>query len=137
MLARYLVAAVDYLTKLNSADYIEFGFSGKPAVSQNIFNYVCLDAWCFPALTGAGLDTSNNQACLFKSLVAATASTTFTLKKNGASIGTANFAAAATTATFTVAADANFVSGDILTVTAPGSQDTTLADLSFSLGRRS
>jgi len=64
---------------------------------------------------------------------AATASTVFALAKNGTSIGTLTFAAAAASGTFSVAAAPSFVSGDILTVTAPATQDATLADLSVTL----
>jgi len=65
--------------------------------------------------------------------VAATASATFTMLKNGISFGTINFAAAANTATFTVAADTTFDVGDRLTITAPSPADATLADVFMTL----
>jgi hypothetical protein len=66
--------------------------------------------------------------------VAANASATFTIKKNGASIGTFNFAAAASTATFTFAAAVSFTAGtDILTVEAPNPRDVNLSDVTFAL----
>lgn len=65
--------------------------------------------------------------------VAATASTTFTLYKGVTSIGTINFAAAATVGTFTFAADVSFVAGDLLTVQAPATPDATLAGFYFNL----
>lgn len=70
--------------------------------------------------------------------VAATGSTTLTFKKNGTSIGTAVFAATATTATFTFAADVTFAAGDIFTIEGPATADATLANTSLDLkGQRS
>jgi hypothetical protein len=66
-------------------------------------------------------------------LTAATGSTTFTLKKNGTSIGTIVFAASGTVATFTFASPIAFVAGDVLTLTAPGTPDGTAAGLHVSL----
>ena len=57
--------------------------------------------------------------------------------KNGASIGTVTFTAAASAATFTFASEVAFAAGDRLTVLAPSSQDASLADLSITfLGKR-
>jgi len=68
--------------------------------------------------------------------VAATASATFTMLKNGVSFGTFNFAAAASTATFTAATDTIFDVGDRLTITAPSPADATLADVFVTLRAR-
>lgn len=65
--------------------------------------------------------------------VSATASTTFTFKKNGTAFATANFAIAASVATFTCAATTSFVAGDVFTCDAPGSADASLANVGFSL----
>lgn len=67
------------------------------------------------------------------SQVAAAASTTFTIKKNGASIGSFTFAAAASIATFTFASAVSFTSADNLTVEAPASPDLNLSGLTFAL----
>lgn len=67
------------------------------------------------------------------SLVAATAQTDFDIQKNGSSIGTMRFAAAATTASFISASGATFSAGDVLKVIAPASPDATLSDISFLL----
>lgn len=68
-----------------------------------------------------------------KSLIAATASSTFSMQKNGLQFGTFNFAIGATTATFTMASDTIFNAGDTLKIVAPGTQDATLADISLNL----
>jgi hypothetical protein len=67
------------------------------------------------------------------SAVAATALTTLDLRKNGTSIGSVQWAAAGTTATFIMATPTSFAAGDVLTVHAPASADATLADLGLSL----
>ena len=64
---------------------------------------------------------------------AATATTAFTLKKNGVDFGTMQFAASANLATFTGTSDTDFAPGDVLTVIAPNPADSTLADIGFSL----
>ena len=65
--------------------------------------------------------------------VAATSSTTYTLKKNGSSFCTVNFAGSATTGTFTQASDATFTATDILEIDGPGTADATLAGVSITL----
>ncbi len=65
--------------------------------------------------------------------VAATAITTFDLQRNGASIGSIQWAAAATTATFTLAANENFSAGDVLSIVGPTPADGTLEDISITL----
>jgi len=64
---------------------------------------------------------------------APTAQATLTIKRNGSSIGTITISAGATTGSFTVAADRRFYAGDVLSVEAPASQDTTLQDISVTL----
>lgn len=69
--------------------------------------------------------------------IAATASTTVTLKKNGTSIGTIVWAIAGTNATFTFAADVSFAVGDLLEIDGPATADATLANISLDLfGKR-
>jgi hypothetical protein len=65
--------------------------------------------------------------------VAPTGAVTLGLLKNGGSIGSVNFAAGATVATFTFATAVTFSAGDILQVTAPGVADATFADVAISL----
>jgi len=66
---------------------------------------------------------------VFKSLIASTASAVFSLKKGGTDFGTMTFAISGTTATLVAASETVFAAGDILTVVAPATADTTLADL--------
>lgn len=64
---------------------------------------------------------------------AATASTVFTFKKNGTSIGTATFAASGTTATLSFTAAVSFAVGDVLEIDGPATADTTLANINIDL----
>ena len=64
----------------------------------------------------------------------ATASTAFDVQKNGTSVGTITFAAAASTATFVTSAGAlALAAGDVISIIAPASPDATLADIGFVL----
>jgi hypothetical protein len=65
--------------------------------------------------------------------VAATAQTDFTVLKNGGSIGTVRFAAAAATATFIAGTATSFAAGDILSIVAPATPDATLSDVGIVL----
>jgi len=64
---------------------------------------------------------------------AATAQTDFDIQKNGASIGTMRFAAAAQVATFIFASAQTLVAGDLLAIVAPNPADATAANLSYAL----
>jgi len=68
-----------------------------------------------------------------KSEVAATATATFSILKNGANIGSIVWGAAATVATFTFSTQQTFAAGDVLKIVAPAVVDTTLADLGITL----
>lgn len=69
-----------------------------------------------------------------KSTVAATASTTFSIQKNGSQIGTMVFAAGQSTATFTLPTGQETIAvGDIITIVGPATPDSTLANISFCL----
>ena len=60
---------------------------------------------------------------------------TFSLQKNTAEFGTVNFAAAATTPTFSVASATSFIPGDALEIVAPtfGSPTTVIAGVAITL----
>lgn len=100
------------------------GTNGAPSASAIIATFDAPRAFTLPAgLTGSRAVAGT----------AATASTTFTIKKNGSSIGSIVWGAAATVATFTFASAVSFAAGDVLTVTAPASPDATLANIGFTL----
>jgi hypothetical protein len=97
---------------------------GKPTASATLLFVRAGRAFTLPAgLTGSQ----------FKAKTAATASTTITLYKNGAAFGTLVWAAGGVTPTVTAASATSFAAGDELTVVAPATQDTTLADVALTL----
>jgi hypothetical protein len=98
--------------------------SGKPTASQIILYLPMVRAVTFDV----NLALSKGAAS-----VAATASTTFDIAKNGTNFGTMVFALGATTATFVAAVQPAFAIGDVLSVTAPASADATLANIGFIL----
>jgi hypothetical protein len=63
----------------------------------------------------------------------ATGSTTFTLKKNGTSFATVNYAASSSSGTWTQASDAVFAAGDLLEIDGPATADATLANVGITL----
>ncbi len=67
-----------------------------------------------------------------KAEVASTSDVSFDLQKNGVSFGSVRFNISAT-ATFTVATAISFAVGDVLKIVAPGTADTTLADVGINL----
>lgn len=97
---------------------------GVPTASQKIVNFVCVRAFTLPA------DLAASQAFL---ATAATAQTDFDIQKNEVSIGTIRFAAAGTVATFVGVSSTAFAAGDRVNIVAPGTPDTTAADLSVTL----
>lgn len=98
---------------------------GVMAGSENLFAHYFRHNVTFPDdFNDAGL----------KALVAATASTTLTVKKDGTSVGTIVVAAAGTTATFsTTGGVVTYETGTWMTVTAPATADATLADVACTL----
>lgn len=68
-----------------------------------------------------------------KAQTAATASTVFTIRKNGSSIGTITVAASGTTGTFVTTGGAtSFAIGDTLEIKCPDSPDATLANIGIT-----
>jgi microcystin-dependent protein len=67
------------------------------------------------------------------SSTAATASTVFTIKKNGTSVGTITFAISGTTGTFASSGVINFVAGDVLSIDNQAIADATIANISISI----
>lgn len=104
-------------------DFTEF-YRGVPGASATVIYRPVPRAVTFPvSLTGS----------YAKARVAATASTTFSVQKNGSQVGTIVFAAGATSATFTAASAISLAAGDILSIIAPATADATLADIGFTL----
>jgi hypothetical protein len=98
--------------------------AGKPAAGATLMRFIFDRAISF----------SINLAGSIASVGTAPASAAaFAVAKNGTSIGTLNFAGAATSGTFSVAVAQNFITGDVLTVTAPATADAALSDLSVTL----
>jgi hypothetical protein len=109
--------------KAKSFDVAVFA-PGVPVASQKLARIPLARAVVFP---------SGAAASVAKAGTAATASTTFTLSKNGSAFATVVFAISGTTGTWTQALDATFAAGDVLEIDAPGSPDATLADIGITL----
>lgn len=99
-------------------------FPGAPTANQVMGRVIMPRAITLPSsLTGS----------YGSSIAAATGSTTLTLAKNGSSIGSVNFAAGASSATFTFASAVSFAAGNVLTLTNQATPDTTLTNISVTL----
>ena len=99
-------------------------FVGKPSAGIVILRYPMPRAVRFEA----GMSSSRGVAAS-----AASASASFSIRKNGAEFATMTFAASGTNATFACATTTNFAAGEVLTVVAPSSPDDTLSDIGFAL----
>jgi hypothetical protein len=99
-------------------------YNGKPGASEVMMKVVCVRAFTLPA----GLTLSQGYATTVP-----TGAVSFGLEKNGSSIGSVDFAASASTATFTFVSAVSFAAGDRLELIAPASQDATLAAISITL----
>lgn len=110
----------------SSARPLSFGIFVPSTMSNaQVLMYLKMDRPCiFPASAPNSLAAAS---------IAATGSTTITLKKNGASFCTVVFAASGTTGTFTQAADATFAAGDLLEIDGPATADGTLANVGITL----
>lgn len=101
-----------------------FFIGGTPSSSELVGQYVVATGFSLPS----GLTGSQGKAG-----TAATGACSFTLIKNGSSIGTIDFAAAGTVPTYTFTSAVSFVAGDYIGLIAPSSADATLADISITL----
>jgi hypothetical protein len=99
-------------------------YPGAPTASALVTRIPFARAVSFPA----GLAGS-----VAKAKTAATAQADFDIQKNGVSVGTIRFAAAATSATFIAASAFALAAGDLLSIVAPAAADATLADIGFVL----
>lgn len=112
-----------YATVSQPFDLTAF-YPGVPSASAIVTRVPVARAITFPsALSGS----------IGKASVAATAQTDFDVQKNGSSVGTIRFAAAATSATFIAASPVSLAAGDILSILAPGTADATLANVGIVL----
>lgn len=130
----------EYYVRVNSAgNALEFvappydmgGYrNGKPGASEEIYRFVFVRGVDFAD------DFSGSRA---SAGTAANAETIFSIRKDGVEFGTMTFAASATTASFaTDSAGESFAAGEVLSVVAPASPDSALADIAFTLlGARS
>ena len=109
--------------KASVATTVSGSYTGPTTANLVVQRYVFAGIIIFPA----GLTGSQGTAG-----VVATATTTYSIKKNGANVGTMVFAAGATTATFSMPSATTFMAGDILTVVAPAVPDATLANLAWT-----
>lgn len=93
--------------------------SGKPGTSEVVGGQI------FPVAT-----TITQANCRAVATVAATASTVFTIAKDGTTLGTITFAAGATLGTISITSGAVTALQNV-TITAPATADATLANISF------
>lgn len=104
---------------------IGFGFIGLPSQANNgTFFAVGQRAVTFPA----SFSTST-----VKAKVAATAQTDFDVQRNGSSIGTLRFAAAATTATWVSVSGFTSAAGDTFEIIPPATADATLSNVAGAI----
>lgn len=79
----------------------------------------------------------NLKGSYFKALTAATADSTFDVRKNGTSIGSITFGAGNTDGVATFPDAVRFKAGDLLQIYSPATPDATLANISFTfVGQR-
>lgn len=132
----YILSAAPYSTLANWVEVVSssatviVGYDvatsvfGKPTDGEVVMRFRACRAYTLQS------DQTNGQA---KSSVAATASSVFTVAKNGVAVGTITFAASGTVGTIAIASNISFAIGDVLTITAPATADLTLADVDFTL----
>jgi len=99
----------------NSTQGVSFFCGGAPAAGEVIASSIMPYAMTI----GSGI---------LRSLVSAGAATTFTIRRNGATIGTATFAPASTVANAVFTSTA-LAAGDLVTITAPNAADPQLSDI--------
>lgn len=118
--AMLALALADLPTQVQSYDFNAY-YPGKPTASQVIFQAKILRACQIQTGTHQGVAGASS-----------TASAVFSIKKNGTQFGTATWAAAGTVPTFSVT-QTTFAAGDIVTITAPSTPDSTLANITLGL----
>ena len=101
-----------------------FNYSGKPTSSQVIADNVTTTGYELPAALASSIATAGT---------AATASTVFDIQVNGVTKGTITFAISGTTGTFVFSSNAPLALGDVVSILAPASPDSTLANITITL----
>jgi hypothetical protein len=97
---------------------------GKPEANATVMRFVSVRSFSVP---------TNFAGSIAKADVTGTStSTIFSIRKNGTQFGTMTFAAGTVSATFS-GTSTSFVAGDIITIVAPASQNSTLADVQFTM----
>jgi hypothetical protein len=106
------------------------GVAGKPGASQLVCIYTAFSAQTFPANFGSPQQAYGSVG------VNPTATASYTVNKNGSSVGTISISTGGVF-TFTTSGGTSFslAVGDRLTIVAPSSQDATLADVGDHAGR--
>lgn len=99
-------------------------FAGKPSTAAKIILYKTATAFEVAASFAGSIASAGT---------AATATTTFLIKKNGAQINTITFAPASTTGIFGNSSPVTFAAGDTISIEAPITPDASLADLLFTI----
>lgn len=124
-------------------DYISTSFAKPVDISNGIntqrpkaLNVFCSGKPIANEVIGSGIApyamTLVAASCKAQAVVAATASTVFTIKKNNTNIGTVTFSAAGTVGVFSITTAAVAVD-NLITIHAPASADATLADITIQL----
>ena len=97
---------------------------GVPAASEVVYRFL---------ITRPMTIASNFTNSLAKTATVATASTVFSVQKNGTPFGTVTFAAGSATGTFSTQGAISFAAGDRVSVVAPSTVDITLADTDITI----
>jgi len=101
---------------------LALSITGKPAAGVYVLNFVVVNG--FSLLSGL-------PGSVAKASTAPTSSSFFTIYKNGTSIGSITFSSS--TGSFSFASSVTFVSGDLLQISSPSTQDATLANIGITL----
>ena len=119
-----LFDSINYLSGADHNILIAFSTLSTPTDGALLGRYSVNQPFTIPA----GMTGSNAE-----SETAPTAAAAYSVKKNGVSVGTINFALGANDATFTMATDTDFVLDDILTLEAPATADVTHDLIAFTI----
>ena len=103
---------------------LALSITGKPSASASVLNFCVVDPFTMP---------SNLVGSVAKSITASTGTAVFTITKNGTEIGSITFSAGSTDGVFTFATAQTFQIGDFIRISAPSTQDSTLANIGITL----